>query len=113
MQPFKFFQKKRVFSDWMDMMDDYHLGGILPQDPFQDFAKRFFRDYTQGRDFTYQSMRTATASFHVREIFIRDGITHGHIDCYPIEGNYRISYTLAKYQHDVLLVERLVDRNNH
>ena len=29
MKDFKFFQKKeRVFSDWMDMMDDYFLGGI-------------------------------------------------------------------------------------
>ena len=26
---FKFFQKEeRVFTDWMDQMDDYHLGGI-------------------------------------------------------------------------------------
>lgn len=30
MKPFKFFQKKpeRVFSDYMDRMDDYFLGGI-------------------------------------------------------------------------------------
>jgi len=31
MMNFKFFQspkKERVFSDYMDMMDDYHLGGI-------------------------------------------------------------------------------------
>lgn len=29
-KPFKFFQKKpeRVFTQWMDEMDDYHLGGI-------------------------------------------------------------------------------------
>ena len=28
---FKFFQKKeRVFTQWMDEMDDYHLGGIRP-----------------------------------------------------------------------------------
>ena len=33
MKEFKFLQKKpeRVFSDWMDMFDDYHLGGITPQ----------------------------------------------------------------------------------
>lgn len=31
MKDFKFFQKKeRVFSEWMDLMDDYHLGGIQP-----------------------------------------------------------------------------------
>lgn len=32
MRSFKFFQKKpeRVFTDWMDQMDDYHLGGIQP-----------------------------------------------------------------------------------
>jgi hypothetical protein len=31
MKDFKFFQKKeRVFSDWMNQMDDYHLGGIRP-----------------------------------------------------------------------------------
>ena len=30
MRDFKFFQNKpeRVFTEWMDMMDDYHLGGI-------------------------------------------------------------------------------------
>ncbi len=29
LSPFKFFQKKeRVFTQWMDEMDDYHLGGI-------------------------------------------------------------------------------------
>ncbi len=35
MREFKFFQKKpeRVFSDWMDMFDDYHLGGIVPDPP--------------------------------------------------------------------------------
>ncbi len=33
MKPFKFFQKERVFTDWMDMMDDYHLGGIIPSPP--------------------------------------------------------------------------------
>ncbi len=29
---FKFFQnnKVRVFTEWMDQMDDYHLGGIEP-----------------------------------------------------------------------------------
>ena len=34
MTPFKFFEglsiKQRVFTDWMDAMDDYHLGGIQP-----------------------------------------------------------------------------------
>lgn len=32
MKDFKFFQKKpeRVFTQWMDEMDDYHLGGIRP-----------------------------------------------------------------------------------
>jgi hypothetical protein len=33
MKQFKFFQKERVFSDWMDMMDDYHLGGIPMPEP--------------------------------------------------------------------------------
>jgi hypothetical protein len=29
LKPFKFFQKKeRVFSDWLDQLDDYHLGRI-------------------------------------------------------------------------------------
>jgi hypothetical protein len=29
MKPFKFFQKEeRVFTQWMDEMDDYHLGDI-------------------------------------------------------------------------------------
>jgi hypothetical protein len=29
LKPFKFFQKEeRVFTQWMDEMDDYHLGGI-------------------------------------------------------------------------------------
>jgi ribosome modulation factor len=29
MKEFKFFQKEeRVFTQWMDEMDDYHLGGI-------------------------------------------------------------------------------------
>lgn len=30
MRTFKFFQKEKVFSEWMDQMDDYHLGGIMP-----------------------------------------------------------------------------------
>lgn len=32
MRPFKFFQKKpeRVFTEWLDQLDDYHLGGIQP-----------------------------------------------------------------------------------
>ena len=30
MLEFKFLSKNKVFSDWMDMMDDYHLGGIVP-----------------------------------------------------------------------------------
>lgn len=32
MREFKFFQKKpeRAFTNWMDQMDDYHLGGITP-----------------------------------------------------------------------------------
>ena len=29
-KPFKFFQKERVFTDYMDQMDDYFLGGIEP-----------------------------------------------------------------------------------
>ena len=33
MRTFKFFQKERVFTDWMDMMDDYHLGGIMTTRP--------------------------------------------------------------------------------
>ena len=29
MKNFKFFQnKERVFTDWIDALDDYHLGGI-------------------------------------------------------------------------------------
>jgi hypothetical protein len=28
MRDFKFFQRERVFTDWMDRLDDYHLGGI-------------------------------------------------------------------------------------
>jgi len=37
MKPFKFFQKpERVFSDWMDQMDDYHLGGItIPYEEYE------------------------------------------------------------------------------
>lgn len=35
MRPFKFFQKKpeRVFSEYMDRMDDYFLGGIVNDGP--------------------------------------------------------------------------------
>ena len=33
MKEFKFFQKERVFSDWMDIMDDYFLGCIQPPPP--------------------------------------------------------------------------------
>jgi hypothetical protein len=30
LRPFKFFQKKpeTVFTEWLDQLDDYHLGGI-------------------------------------------------------------------------------------
>jgi hypothetical protein len=28
MKKFRFFEKERVFTDWMDALDDYHLGGI-------------------------------------------------------------------------------------
>lgn len=95
------------------MMDDYHLGGIQPPDPFQAFAKRFFKDFIQGSNYTYWSMRTTAAAYHVREIFIRDGITHGRIDCYPIAGNYRVSYVIANHRNEQLIVERTVDRNTH
>ena len=35
MRDFKFFQKDRVFSEWMDSMDDYFLGGIHPTHPYE------------------------------------------------------------------------------
>jgi hypothetical protein len=33
LRPFKFFQKKpeTVFTEWLDQLDDYHLGGVRPQ----------------------------------------------------------------------------------
>jgi hypothetical protein len=38
MKPFKFFQKKeRVFSEYMDRMDDYFLGGITVNEHFPEY----------------------------------------------------------------------------
>ena len=34
MRQFKFFSDNRVFSEWLDALDDYHLGGIQMQLPF-------------------------------------------------------------------------------
>ena len=42
MKNFKFFQKKpeRVFTDYMDQMDDYFLGGIQPMPQGLDISRR-------------------------------------------------------------------------
>ena len=55
MKDFKFFQKKeRVLIQWMDEMDDYHLGGIRRQpdetDPrYYDTDDFIFSDVSQIR----------------------------------------------------------------
>jgi hypothetical protein len=50
MRDFKFFQKEeRVFTQWMDQMDDYFLGGIrhaieVPRPPLKPFTLNLFTE---------------------------------------------------------------------
>ena len=78
MKQFKFFQKKqeRVFSDWMDMMDDYHLGGIQPPTRMEAF-----------------------------DLNVIDTVVFGRIPSYTIaieRDNYTPSLTLTGTIHDLL-----------
>ena len=62
MNQFKFFQKKpeRVFTDYMDAMDDYHLGGIRPvwqnQAPVKTFSLSVLTNGIFGRVPSYLTM---------------------------------------------------------
>jgi hypothetical protein len=43
LRSFKFFEKKeRVFTQWMDEMDDYHLGGIRHYQPIDETYPEYY-----------------------------------------------------------------------
>jgi hypothetical protein len=116
MKPFKFFEKKkeRVFSQWLDDLDDYHLGGIRPlrDDPYHVSVKEFFKECIDGRNPTLQPTRTSLGSLHMRELYHQEGMIFGRVDCYPYGGNFRICYDVANYTPEPLITAMNVERHS-
>ena len=80
MMEFKFLNKNRVFSDWMDAMDDYHLGGIpssfnsnhylgFDMDRALILAIKYLRDRSQffiGNDLSLQRLNFPISNTYIR-----------------------------------------------
>jgi hypothetical protein len=109
MKTFKFFQKQeRVFTDWMDQMDDYHLGGIRPQEPagptttqLHRYHKRVLDRYVHAFNLN-PGQPNYNAGGLIYETVIRF-INNGQLTSYnEIRSYYRIAYEYLNHGEDLI-----------